>query len=203
MYLCDSCGYAKNAELVSEKLSSICPSCDEDTLRTRTSIELGHTFYLGTKYSSVFNARFMPPDDPSALVLSHMGCYGIGISRMIAAIVEISNDDDGIIWPESVAPWKCVILHPKQGRGGEENVYDGIASILGDDNVLMDDRPTLNMGWKMRDAKKVGYPFIVGLGQKWQTEGLVEFINRRTGETDFIQSSILLDAQFWKDLSIQ
>jgi prolyl-tRNA synthetase len=188
---------------VQRDLSTTCPDCNKDTLKSFTSIELGHTFYLGTKYTSTFNGKYMPAHDPSALVLSHMGCYGIGISRIIAAITEVSHDGDGIIWPTTVAPWKCVVIHPKQGGSGEEAVYDGIASILGTDNVLMDDRPNLNMGWKLRDAKSVGYPFIVGLGQKWQKEGMVEFINRRTGEINFIQTSVLMDANFWKELSIQ
>lgn len=145
----------------------------------------------------------MPANDPSSLMLCHMGCYGIGISRLIAAIVEVSHDNNGIIWPESVAPWKCVVMFPKQGGNGEETVYDGISSILGSDNVILDDRPNLNMGWKMRDAQQVGYPFIVGLGQKWRHQGLIEFVNRRTGETKFVESSALLDPTFWKDLSIQ
>jgi prolyl-tRNA synthetase len=158
-------------------------------------MELGHTFYLGTKYSSIFNAKYMPPNDPSALMPIHMGCYGIGVSRMIAAITQVSHDEMGIVWPESVAPWNCIILQGKSGGG--EVLYDGIASVIGVDNVLLDDRLQLTTGWKLRDAKKIGYPHIVVLGRAWEESGLVEVTHRQSGETQHVESSVLLDPSFW------
>ena len=202
LYLCPDCGFSKNSELIGKELSSTCPSCKHDSLKTRTSIELGHTFYLGTKYTSVFKAQYMPRDDPSALRTPQMGCYGLGISRIISAIVEVSHDADGMIWPASVAPWKCIVVLPKEGVVGGDTLYDRLASILGSDNVLMDDRPNLSMGWKLKDAMKVGYPFIVGLGHKWEKERLAEFINRRTGETSFKHKSEVGNPKFWQKLSI-
>ena len=173
-----------------------CPSCRTlDALYTSTAIELGHTFYLGTKYTKAFHATYMPQDDPSKLNLIHMGCYGLGISRMIAAIAQQSHDAAGIIWPESVAPWRCVVLQPKTGGG--EDVYDAIASAIGPDNVVLDDRLHATIGAKMHDARRIGYPWIAALGKKWETEGEVEFVNRRSGETQYLQTSILQDANFW------
>lgn len=196
MYRCDSCGYAKNAEVhIRDVNSSTCPQCKGDSLCPSTAIELGHTFYLGTKYSSVFNAKYMPADDPSVLMPIHMGCYGLGLSRMIAAIAQVSHDDMGIIWPESVAPWNCIILEGKSGGG--ESVYDGIVSVLGTDNVLLDDRPQLSTGWKLHDARKIGYPNIVVLGRAWEASGLVEVIHRQSGQIQHVESSVLLDPSFW------
>jgi prolyl-tRNA synthetase len=173
----------------------VCPHCKKESLYTSTAIELGHTFYLGTKYSSVFNAKYMPADDPSILMPIHMGCYGLGISRMIAAIAEVSHDESGIIWPESVAPWNCIVIEGKQGGG--ESIYDGIASVIGVDNVLLDDRPHMSVGWKLHDAKKIGFPHIIVVGRGWEETGLIEAIHRRSGTTEHVESSALLDPTFW------
>jgi len=122
LFRCTSCSYSKNEEVhIEEDDPKTCPQCQMDTLAASTAIELGHTFYLGTKYSSVFNAKYMPQDDPSKLLSAHMGCYGLGLSRMIGAIAEVSHDDDGIIWPDAVAPWKCVIIEGSAGNG--DSVY--------------------------------------------------------------------------------
>ena len=137
----------------------------------------------------------MPNDDPSKLNLIHMGCYGLGISRMIAAIAQQSHDAAGLIWPESVAPWRCIVLQPKTGGG--EDVYDAIASAIGSDNVVFDDRLHVTIGAKLHDAKRIGYPWIAALGKKWETEGEVELVNRRSGETQYLQKSVLQDPNFW------
>jgi len=167
-----------------------------DTLTASTAIELGHTFYLGTKYSSVFNAKYMPKDDPSKLLAAHMGCYGLGLSRMIGAIAEVSHDDEGIIWPDAIAPWKCVIIEGNAGNG--DSIYDDIGSVIGADNVLLDDRPNVTPGWKLNDAKKIGYPHIVVLGRQWKETGLIEVVRRKSGETLQVERSALLDPNLWK-----
>ena len=198
LYLCKSCNYAKNAEVhrPEEDNARRCPMCKKDSLETSTAIELGHTFYLGTKYSSVFGANYMPSHDPSALETLQMGCYGLGLSRMIAAIAQVSHDDAGIIWPESVAPWNCIVIQGKSG--GSEEVYDGLASVLGTDNVLLDDRPNMSVGWKIQEAKKIGYPNIAVLGKLWLEGGKAEIINRRSGSTEHVSRSVLLDPRFWE-----
>ena len=172
-----------------------CPRCQMDTLSTSTAIELGHTFYLGTKYSSAFQATYMPKEDPSKLLVSHMGCYGLGLSRMIGAIAEVSHDNDGIIWPEAVAPWKCVVIEGNAGNG--ESVYDEIGSVIGTDNVLLDDRQNVTTGWKLNDARKIGYPYIVVLGRHWEQTGMIELVRRKSRETLQVARSTLLEPNFW------
>jgi prolyl-tRNA synthetase len=157
---------------------------------------MGHTFYLADKYSSLFGAKYMPPNDPSALLPIHMGCYGLGLSRMIAAIAQVSHDDVGLIWPEQVAPWKYIVLQGKDGGG--ELVYDDIATVIGLDNVLLDDRPDISIGRKLREAKRIGYPYIVVLGKEWAENGMCEVIRRQSGETRHIERSALLDLKSWK-----
>ena len=197
IYRCTSCEYAKNAELheLDERSQIKCPKCHKETLYTSSAIELGHTFYLGTKYSTVFNATYTPKYDPSRSDLIHMGCYGLGISRMIAAIVEVSHDESGILWPESVAPWKCVILQDKEGSA--EPVYDGIASVIGQNDVLLDDRLHVSVGHRVQDAKRMGYPWIVVMARTWESTGLLEVIKRKTGETMQVDRSAILDPKFW------
>ena len=138
----------------------------------------------------------MPKEDPSKLLAAHMGCYGLGLSRMIGAIAEVSHDNEGIIWPESVAPWNCIIIEGSAGNG--ESICDDIGSVIGADNVLLDDRPNVTAGWKINDAKKIGYPHIVVLGRQWEDTGLIEVVRRKSGETLHVESSALLDPKFWK-----
>lgn len=156
---------------------------------------MGHTFYLGTHYTDLFNAKYMPADDPSVLRPIHMGCYGLGISRMIAAIAKLTSDETGLVWPEPVAPWKCIVLEGTPRSG--ESVYDDLASVLGPDNVLLDDRPHVTSGWKLHDATKIGYPHIVVLGKKWEQSGRIEVIHRMSGQTEYVERSTLMDPTFW------
>ena len=172
-----------------------CPECGNSSLSSVNAIELGHAFYLGTHYTSIFNAKYMPADDPSSLMPIHMGCYGIGISRLIAAIARASYDNTGLVWPDSVAPWNCIILEGTPGSG--ESVYVGIASVIGADNVLLDDRPHVSAGWKLHDAKKIGYPHIIVLGRVWEETGRIEVIHRKSGETEYVESSAVMDPGFW------
>jgi len=150
-------------------------------LKIRRAIEVGHVFKLGTKYSEKLNAYFL--DEAGNRNLCVMGCYGIGITRTLQAVIEQCNDKDGIIWPLSVAPYHvCItplnVAPDSQGMKLAEQIYSeltgrGIEVIL--DN--RDDRP----GVKFKDADLVGFPIRVGLGEKSLARGEVE-IKLRGGE---------------------
>jgi prolyl-tRNA synthetase len=133
----------------------------------------------------------MPAEDPSALSTALMGCYGIGISRIIGAVAEICRDKDGLQWPEALAPWTCVIIQSQDVASEGEELYDSITPILGSDNVILDDRQE-SIGFKIHDAKRIGYPYIVICGKDSKTSNLFEVIKRRTGETDKVERSKLL-----------
>ena len=137
----------------------------------------------------------MPAHDPSALVPAQMGCYGLGLSRMIAAIAQVSHDKDGIIWPESVAPWECIVIQGKDDEG--EEVYDEIASAIGIDNVILDDRAEAGLGRKIGEARGVGYPYIAIVGREWQNSKRIEFTHRQSGNTQLLEISTLKDPSFW------
>jgi prolyl-tRNA synthetase len=150
-----------------------CPKCGKP-LRIRRAIEVGHVFKLGTKYSEKLNATFLDAD--GARKPSVMGCYGIGVTRTLQAIIEQGNDKDGVIWPMSVAPYQvCItplaVAPESQAMQLAERFYaelsaQGVEVILDD----RDERP----GVKFKDADLVGFPIRIALGEKSLAKGEVE-----------------------------
>jgi prolyl-tRNA synthetase len=156
-----------------------CPKCGQP-LKLQRAIEVGHVFKLGTKYSEALNARFL--DESGKQQPAIMGCYGIGVTRTLQAVIEQSHDDHGIIWPISVAPYTVCItplnVAPESAvMQRAEQVYAelttrGVDVILDDRN----DRP----GVKFKDSELVGFPLRVGIGEKSLAKGEVE-IKPRAG----------------------
>jgi prolyl-tRNA synthetase len=142
-------------------------------------IEVGQVFNLGTKYSEALKATYL--DEKGKEQVCYMGCYGIGVSRTMAAAIEQNHDDNGIIWPMAIAPYQCIVvpvslkdpevtaaaeqLYIKLREAGVETVYDD-----------RDERP----GVKFKDADLVGYPLRVTIGAKTLAEGKVELLERKT-----------------------
>lgn len=148
-------------------------------------IEVGHIFYFGTKYSEPMKAVVAGPDGIEKPV--HMGSYGIGPSRLVAAIIEASHDDAGIIWPEAVAPFKVTILNLKQGDGATdgacEKLYEAFRTrgidVLYDD---LDQRP----GAKFASADLIGVPWQILVGPKGLANGQVEVKKRSDGSREML-----------------
>jgi prolyl-tRNA synthetase len=141
-------------------------------------------------------------NDPAEIEHCEMGCYGIGISRLLAAIAEVSHTKEGIIWPEQLAPYQCMVVQPSKLRsGGLEDVYDSIAVCLGGtDNVILEDRNSTSYNHRVECAIKAGYPYVVTLSFK--EEGHVDVLKRKTGETKTVSREQVADPQFWKDLAV-
>ncbi len=142
-------------------------------LKARRGIEVGHIFKLGTKYSEKFNAVYT--DDKKQSHHMVMGCYGIGVSRTLQAIIEQSNDGDGIIWPWTVAPWQVVVtnLDPQDATAsGVAEKLAAAAEAAGAD-VLIDDRAE-RPGVKFKDADLLGFPLRLTVGGKGLKEGVIE-----------------------------
>jgi prolyl-tRNA synthetase len=155
-------------------------------------IEVGHIFYFGTKYSEPMKAVVASGDGKEVPV--HMGSYGIGPSRLVAAIIEASHDDAGIIWPEPVAPFKVAILNLKQGSGETDAACEGLYSALSAKgiDVLYDDRDE-RAGGKFATADLIGIPWQVLVGPKGLAEGTVEVKNRATGDRETMSPAAALD----------
>lgn len=162
-----------------------CPRCDGNLVLNR-GIEVGHVFKLGTKYSKSMNAQFLDADGQENPMI--MGCYGIGVSRTIAAAIEQNHDDDGIIFPPPIAPF-TVIVTPVGAKNSEvdgaaEAAYGALWSAGID--TLLDDRDE-RPGVKFKDADLIGIPFRVTVGKKALAEGKVELRSRRTKQVDLVE----------------
>jgi prolyl-tRNA synthetase len=151
-------------------------------LHTARGIEMGHVFQLGRKYAEALDLRVL--DQNGKLVTVTMGSYGIGVSRAVAAVVENSHDELGIVWPPEVAPADVHLV----ATGKEQEVYevgDRLTSELERAGVavLYDDRQKVSPGVKFKDAELIGVPTIVVLGKNI-AESVVEVRDRRTGERE-------------------
>jgi len=144
-------------------------------------IEVGHIFYFGKKYSAAMGAIVTGPDGEDVTV--EMGSYGIGVSRLVGGIIEASHDDNGIIWPQSVAPFKAGLINLKPGDPACDGTADDLYQKLIDAgvDVLMDDRED-RAGVKFADMDLIGLPWQVVVGPKGLKDGIVEVKNRATGE---------------------
>jgi prolyl-tRNA synthetase len=149
-----------------------------DRRREGRGIEVGHIFYFGTKYSKPMNATVAGPDGKP--VPAEMGSYGIGVSRLVGAVIEASHDDNGIIWPDSIAPFKAAILNLKIGDAACDGLCEKLYAALGG-NALYDDRSD-RAGAKFADADLMGHPWQIVVGPRGAAAGMVELKRRATGE---------------------
>ncbi|VAW04989.1 Prolyl-tRNA synthetase, bacterial type [hydrothermal vent metagenome] len=156
-----------------------CPVAAEN-LRTAKGIEVGHIFFFGTKYSESMNARVAGPD--GRLVPVEMGSYGVGVSRLVGALIEANHDDNGIIWPEVVAPYKVGLINLRIKDEDCTMTCDDLYQHLTDAGVevLYDDRD-MGAGGKFADMDLSGLPWQLIVGPRGLKDGLVELKNRRTG----------------------
>jgi prolyl-tRNA synthetase len=146
--------------------------------RQGRGIEVGHIFYFGTKYSQPMGLAVAGPD--GQMIVPEMGSYGIGVSRLVAAIIEAHHDEAGIKWPDSVAPWKLAVLNLKPG----DAACDALAERLHDDfpdQAVLDDRPE-RAGVKFADADLMGFPWQAIIGPRGAAQGRVELKRRASGE---------------------
>ena len=170
------CKIAAYADLVVVRDGDICPHCGKPMVIKR-GIEVGHVFKLGTKYTDAFKATFKNAELQDKVMV--MGCYGIGVSRTVQAVIEQSHDANGIVWPASVAPYQVVIENLDPDKAEVTQVADELEAALeakGVD-VIVDDRAE-RPGVKFKDADLIGFPVRVVVGAKGLANGGVE-VKRR------------------------
>ena len=146
--------------------------------REGRGIEVGHIFYFGTKYSAAMGLSV--PGQDGKPVIPEMGSYGIGVSRLVGALIEAHHDEAGIIWPDSVAPYAAAILNLKQGDATTDALCEQLHTALGD-NAVYDDRAE-RAGVKFADADLMGFPWQAIVGPRGAANGIVELKRRATGE---------------------
>ena len=156
-----------------------CPKCG-GMIELKKGIEVGQVFKLGTKYSEKLGCTYLDRDGKNHPMV--MGCYGIGITRTVAASIEQNHDKDGIIWPVAIAPYEVVIVPANNKDEGVMNAVRHLYDEMEDcrDEVILDDRDE-RAGIKFKDADLIGYPIRVTIGKKWKESGLVEVRLRRSG----------------------
>ena len=168
-------------DVISAQAGDACPHCGKPLASAR-GIEVGQVFQLGTKYSESMGATFMDEDGKEKPFL--MGCYGIGISRTLAAVVEQHHDDQGIIWPVSVAPYEVEVI-ALDAKGEALDVAADVAQQLADSGVevVLDDRKE-RPGVKFAEADLMGFPYQVIVGKRGIKNGTCELKVRATGERE-------------------
>jgi len=174
----------KVADITNAKAGDICPKCGKGKLGMARGVEVGHIFKLGTKYSDALGCVYLDNNGKEHSMV--MGCYGIGVSRVLAAIIEQYHDDDGIIWPTVVAPYKIIVV-PTKANDEElmtvaNKIYDDLTKAGCE--VLIDDRNE-RPGVKFKDADLIGIPLRITVGRR-AGEGIVEVKRRDSQETSEI-----------------
>jgi prolyl-tRNA synthetase len=164
IYICEKCKIAVNKEIINEQ--NVCPQCGNKNLKEEKAIEAGNIFKLKTKYSAPFNLKYK--NEKGELRDVVMGCYGIGLNRLMGTVVEIYHDEKGIVWPESVAPFKAHLLgltvKNSKLKAFAGKVYNSLQK--NGVEVLYDDREDASAGEKFGDADLIGIPYRAVISEK-------------------------------------
>jgi prolyl-tRNA synthetase len=180
---CDVCEFCVNVEIAKEKHGDNCPKCAKGDLGKARASEVGNVFDLGQKYGKDFKLSFKGRSEEREYPI--MGCYGIGISRLMGVIAEKMNDERGLMWPEAVAPFKVHLLE-LGGVSGRE-IYDNLQAAGVD--VLYDERDT-SAGAKFADSDLIGIPWRAVVSAK--TDGKIEVKRRNSKETKLVDTAEFL-----------
>ena len=187
IFICQNCDLAINSEIKAE--TPACPDCGGKDFKEAKAVEMGNIFKLGTKYSAPFGLKFKDKDGQEKDVI--MGCYGIGPTRVMGTIVEVSHDEQGIIWPESVAPFKFHLLalgESPEIKKEADNLYEKLTAQRVE--PLYDDRE-ISAGAKFAEADLIGIPWRLVVSEKTSKEKSVEIKKRSEKETKLIKISEL------------
>lgn len=178
---CPSGDFAQNKEITKHKQGGKCPVCSAELVEAR-SIEVGNIFPLGCKYSQALGALFTDKDGKRKPIV--MGCYGIGVSRLLGSIVEIHHDEKGIIWPEEITPFTAHLIALHQAEQKADEIYENLrkAGI----EVLYDDRGDKSAGAKFAEADLIGCPLRVVVSEETLKQDSVEVKNRGEKQTKLV-----------------
>ena len=181
--ICQKCGYGANVEIGGK--AKKCFQC-QAFLEKKTAIEVGHIFYLGTEYSQAMGAKYQQKDGKEKLIL--MGCYGIGLPRLMATIVEVNNDENGIIWPKEIAPFQIHLITienvPRVKRAAEK-LYEDLQKKKV--KVLYDDREDRSVGEKFVDSDLIGIPIRLVISEKTLKKDSIEVKKRKEKKIKLIK----------------
>ena len=187
IHICNKCKIAINNEIIKE--NKTCPKCGELNFSQKRAIEVGNIFKLKTKFAEDFGLKFKDKDGVEKFVIT--GCYGIGLGRLMGAIVETSYDNKGIIWPESVAPYQVHLIEISNLKSKISNFAKKIYNSLQEAGVevLYDDREEATAGEKFKDADLMGIPYRLVISEK--TGDKIEIKKRNEEKTKLVSEKEL------------
>ena len=185
IYLCESCMVAVNKEIIAEQ--NVCPECGNKELKEERSIEVGNIFNLKTKFSDAFGLTYKDNAGAEQKVL--MGCYGIGLSRVMGAVAEVLSDERGLLWPQSIAPFSVHLL--SLGKDAEAEVLYEALRAKGIE-VLYDDRD-VSAGEKFADSDLIGIPLRMVVSKKSLEAGGIEVKKRLEKEAEILTKEELFN----------
>jgi len=202
IYICQKCNVAINkeikADLTVQAGNSICPECGGSVFEEKKAVEVGNIFKLGTKFSVPFDLKFRDKDGEEKNVI--MGCYGIGLGRLMGTIVEACHDEKGIIWPKEVAPFMVHLIsigESSKVKKSAEKLYTGLQKE--NIEILYDEREDKSVGEKFAEADLIGIPFRIVVSEKTLKTNSVEVKERSKKEAKLIKikqlSKLFKDAQ--------
>ncbi len=195
IYICKKCGLAINKEIKGE--IKYCPNCKGKLFEEKKAIEVGNIFKLGTKYSEPFNLNYIDKQGNKRLVI--MGCYGIGLNRLMGATVEVNHDEKGIIWPEEISPFLVHIVWLKTGKTLKdkktfafgEMVYKKLKDLKIE--VLFDDRKNVSNGQKLVESDLIGIPWRLIISQNNLDKKIIELKNRKKNKAEFMSLNKIIN----------
>lgn len=190
IFLCEDCKIAVNKEIM-EDLDHSCPECKKGDLKSVKAIEVGNIFKLMTRFSDSFGLSFQDENGKTQDKV-FMGCYGIGSSRLVGAVVEASHDDNGMIWPESIAPFSAHLVSlakTEEEKKRADDIFDTLRRK--GTEVLYDDREKVSAGAKFAESDLIGIPNRMVISSKTLAEGAVEVKCRKTGKVEMLPLSQL------------
>jgi len=188
IYICKKCKFSINKEIKTE--FPTCPQCKSEDFEAKKAIEVGNIFKLGTKYSEAFDFTIKEKDGSEKIVI--MGCYGIGLGRLMGTIVEIHHDESGILWPEEVAPFKYHLIPIYSGKASidkkikntAEKIYSGQKFK---NDVLYDDRLDVSVGEKLTDSDLIGLPIRIIISEKTIKQNSLEIKKRNEKKAKLVK----------------
>ncbi len=189
IYICKKCGIGINKEIKGE--NSKCPKCQGAEFEEKKAVEVGNIFKMGTRFSAPFDLKFTDKDAHDKPVL--MGCYGIGLGRVMGAIVEASHDDKGIIWPKSVAPFLVHIIGVENNAKVKKTAQKLHADCQKNGiEVLYDDRENKTAGEKFGDSDLLGIPYRLVISEKTLAKNSVEVKERGKNKVQLMKMTQVL-----------
>lgn len=185
-YLCRLCGFAQNKEIAKAKKGGACPTCKDGVVEEVKTIEVGNIFKLGTRFSEPVKLLFR--DEKGGMKPVIMASYGIGVERLMGTIVESSHDNRGIVWPESVAPFRVHLVCIEGDADVSESCKKTYERFLKEGiDVLYDDRKEVSAGEKFFDADLIGIPWRAVVSQKTCAHGKIEVKRRNEKEATLVK----------------